>query len=137
MTTSKITPGSWSPPDCPNRNCIRHNDPGETWRHKRIGTFRRHSDQRRIQRFLCNACKRSFSTQTFSTTYWQKLPDIDSQLITKVAHRITPGSTHRDKRNNLWVINLLDLLIRHNNKNHTRETRAIERNRTHDLRLAY
>jgi hypothetical protein len=30
----------------------------------------------RIQRFTCCRCGRHFSTQTFSTTYWQKRPDL-------------------------------------------------------------
>jgi len=37
----------------------------------------------RIQRFRCLHCQRSFSSQTFSTTYWLKRPDILPQLFMK------------------------------------------------------
>ena len=46
-----------------------------------------------------------------------------------VDHRITPGSNHRDSRNSLWEVNLLDLLIRHCNANHKRETIAWSKRR--------
>ena len=44
-------------------------------------------------------------------------------------HRVTPGSNHRDSRNSLWEVNLLDLLIRHCNANHKRETIAWSKRR--------
>ena len=50
-------------------------------------------------------------------------------LTTKIDHRITPGSAHRDKNNSLWEVNLLDLLIRHSNANHRRETLAWSKRR--------
>ena len=46
-----------------------------------------------------------------------------------IDHRITPGSDHRDKNNALWEVNLLDLLIRHSNANHKRETIAWSKRR--------
>ncbi len=46
-----------------------------------------------------------------------------------IDHRITPGSDHRDKNNALWEVNLLDLLIRHSNANHRRETIAWSKRR--------
>lgn len=50
-------------------------------------------------------------------------------LTTRISHCITPGSAHRDSRNSLWVINLLDLLIRHSSANHKRETIAWSKRR--------
>jgi hypothetical protein len=50
-------------------------------------------------------------------------------MPTKIDHRITPGSAHRDKNNSLWEVNLLDLLIRHSNANHRRETIAWSKRR--------
>jgi len=44
------------------------------------------------------------------------------RLPTVIEHIITPGKQHRDKNNNLWEINLLDLIIRHTSANHKRET---------------
>jgi transposase-like protein len=83
MVTSKNTTKSWTPPFCPNPNCKHHNNSGEPWPYKKIGFYRRFTAPHRIQRFTCKTCKRSFSTQTFSTTYWQKIPDLDAQIIMK------------------------------------------------------
>jgi len=41
-----------------------------------------------------------------------------------VIHRVTSSRRHRDKRNSLWEVNLLDLLIRHSTGAHKRETIA-------------
>jgi hypothetical protein len=46
-----------------------------------------------------------------------------------IDHRVTPGSARRDKNNSLWEVNLLDLLIRHSNANHKRETIAWSKRR--------
>jgi len=83
MATSKNTSKSWAPPFCPNPNCEHHNNSGDPWPYKKIGYFRRLTAPHRIQRFTCKTCKRSFSTQTFCTTYWQKRPDLDAQIIMK------------------------------------------------------
>ena len=83
MATSKNTTKSFTPPFCPNPNCKHHNDSGEPWPYKKIGYYKRLTAPHRIQRFTCKTCKRSFSTQTFSTTYWQKIPDLDAQIIMK------------------------------------------------------
>ena len=50
-------------------------------------------------------------------------------LPTRIDHRVTPGKEHRDKNNSLWEVNLLDLLIRHGNANHRRETIAWSKRR--------
>ncbi|MDO9693409.1 MAG: hypothetical protein Q7W56_01615, partial [Candidatus Latescibacteria bacterium] len=71
------------PPHCPNPNCPYHRQLIAGWRVKRIGYFRRQLNPTRIQRFLCLHCRRSFSTQTFATSYWLKRPDILPQLLTK------------------------------------------------------
>ncbi len=51
------------------------------------------------------------------------------RLNISIDHRITPGKKHRDSRNSLWEVNLLDLLIRHCNANHKRETIAWSKRR--------
>ena len=61
------------PPHCPNPNCPYHRDPSN-WPFKRAGFYSRNSYPHTIQRFLCLHCRRSFSSQTFSTSYWLKLP---------------------------------------------------------------
>ena len=46
----------------------------------RKGFFRRKSDSRWIQRFLCRTCGKQFSRSTFSPRYYQKLRRINSPL---------------------------------------------------------
>jgi transposase-like protein len=72
------------PPFCPNPNCLYHRQLTTGWRCKKAGFFSRRLPPRRIQRFTCLHCRRSFSSQTFSTTYWQKRPEITPALFTKI-----------------------------------------------------
>ncbi len=46
-----------------------------------------------------------------------------------IEHHVTPGRQHRDKNNQLWEVNLLDLIIRHSSANHKRETIAWSKRR--------
>jgi len=71
----------WQPPHCPNPNCKHHYGLAVGWRYKRKGYFRRRVHPHRIQRFTCLDCGRNFSSQTFSTTYWQKRPDLDAKIF--------------------------------------------------------
>ena len=79
-------PGStgWVPPHCPNPNCTYFNTLVRDWPFKKKGFYSRSSRPQRIQRFTCLACKRHFSTQTFSTSYWQKRPELISRLVMMV-----------------------------------------------------
>ena len=86
----------FAPPHCPNSNCMHHNGLHERWRYKRIGSFRRQRAPYRIQRFLCLHCRRSFSTQTFETTYWLKRPDVLPQLLTKTTGCMANRQIARD-----------------------------------------
>jgi len=63
------------PPFCPNPSCIYHHTT-QGWRYRRAGSFHRKCVPRTIPRFQCSRCKRSFSSQTFSTTYWLKRPSL-------------------------------------------------------------
>lgn len=74
----------WVPPHCPNPNCTYFNTFSPGWPFKRKGFFSRRTSPNRIQRFTCLACKRHFSTQTFSTTYWQKRPELVTRLLMMV-----------------------------------------------------
>ena len=49
-------------------------------------------DGRRVQRFLCHECGRSFGQQTFSCTYYAKLP---RSCLIGVAAGLVAGSAHR------------------------------------------
>lgn len=74
----------WVPPHCPNRSCRYHNDlsGGQApWHYRRFGSYVRSSDRRRVQRFQCGTCGVTFSTQTFSTSYWQKRPELTLQVF--------------------------------------------------------
>ena len=62
-----------APPFCPNPDCDSHATPG-TWRFRKKGFYERKCTPRRIQRYVCSSCRRNFSSQTFSTTYWLKRP---------------------------------------------------------------
>jgi transposase-like protein len=79
-------PGSsgWVPPHCPNPNCTYFKALTPRWPFKRKGFFVRLRSPQRIQRFTCLACQRHFSTQTFSTSYWQKRPDLIAPIVMMV-----------------------------------------------------
>ena len=74
----------WVPPHCPNPNCQCFNALSDNWPYKRKGFYSRHASPHRIQRFTCLACGRHFSTQTFSTSYWQKRPELISRMVMMV-----------------------------------------------------
>jgi transposase-like protein len=78
-----MKPGSpgWAPPHCPNPNCRYFNVLSREWPYKKKGFYLRLARPDRIQRFTCLACKRHFSTQTFSTSYWQKRPELISRIL--------------------------------------------------------
>ena len=63
------------PPFCPNPSCDFHVDP-EGWRFKKAGFYHRLATPHRIQRYRCQHCGRSFSSQTFDPTYGLKRPDL-------------------------------------------------------------
>lgn len=87
---------AFAPPFCPNSNCLYHNPLTKGWAYKRCGWYRRQTRPYRIRRYTCRSCGRSFSTQTFSTTYWQKRPDIGPQLITKTTGCMSNRQIARD-----------------------------------------
>lgn len=64
------------PPHCPNPECPFFKKDNPLWRFVRNGSYRRAASPQRIQRFRCDTCRRRFSTQTFSATYWLRRPDL-------------------------------------------------------------
>ncbi len=56
-------------------------------------------------------------------------PPAMRDLPVEIEHRVTNSKQRRDKRNELWEVNLLDLLIRHCSSNHKRETIAWSKRR--------
>jgi transposase-like protein len=80
----------WQPPFCPNAACDSHAAPG-TWRFKKKGFYARERGPRLVQRYVCRTCRRNFSSQTFSTTYWLKHP----RLLAPLFHRLVGCSALR------------------------------------------
>lgn len=68
------------PPFCPNPSCRHHRDQAG-WRWRRDGTHSRKATPHEVRRFRCRNCGRSFSTQTFDTTYWLKRPELQQPLF--------------------------------------------------------
>jgi transposase-like protein len=95
MTTD--TPG-WQPPHCPNHNCQFHQHVSPAWRYKRKGFYARRCAPKRIQRFTCLHCGRNFSTQTVSTSYWLKRPDLMPRLFLQLVGSMCNRQVARAER---------------------------------------
>ena len=98
MHTSESTPQLWHPPHCPNPNCKFFNQNNHHWPLKKIGFYWCKAQPKRIQRYLCLHCRRSFSRQTFSTTYWQRLPMLDTRLFMRTTGCMANRQIARDLR---------------------------------------
>ena len=68
------------PKFCPWPKCRFHLS-AEGWTWVRFGSFTRGCEPRPIPRFRCGHCRRTFSSQTFSTTYYLKRPEIQLPLF--------------------------------------------------------
>ncbi len=66
---------SFRPPFCPNPTCVFHTN-STGWRFRKTGFYLRLAPPQRIQRYRCSRCRRSFSSQSFSTTYWLRRPEL-------------------------------------------------------------
>ena len=89
-------------------------------------------DPKAIEKDMRQLLEVSIGKQPYAVVFSDDHPAYKRSLktmATKIDHRITPGSDHRDKNNSLWEVNLLDLLIRHCNANHKRETIAWSKRR--------
>jgi transposase-like protein len=78
------------PPHCPRTDCRFHTS-ALGWHWVRHGWFSRQATPRRIPRFRCVHCGHTFSSQSFSTTYWLKRPDI----LVDIAERLLACSGYR------------------------------------------
>ncbi len=96
MSTYEQHSRDFLPPFCPNPNCPFHNGSNGDWHYKKTGFFWRQAKPRRIQRFTCLHCRRSFSSQTFNVTYWLRRPDILPQLLTKTVGCMANRQLARD-----------------------------------------
>ena len=80
MNTSSKRPRRWAPPHCPNPKCPFHHAP-DSWRFRRAGYYNRNTPPYHVQRFQCLHCRKSFSRQTFKTTYWMKRPELLPKIL--------------------------------------------------------
>ena len=78
------------PPHCPRTHCAYHHHIAG-WRWVRHGTYARQCAPRIIPRYRCCHCSATFSSQTFSTTYYLKRP----QLLEPLFHRVLACSAYR------------------------------------------
>lgn len=78
------------PPHCPRSDCDYHCS-RLGWRWVRYGSYVRQATPTSIPRFRCEHCRRTFSSQSFSTTYWLKRPD----LLESIAHGVLACSGYR------------------------------------------
>ena len=72
------------PPHCPNPICAFHCR-SSGWRYLKFGCYARlHCTPRLIQRYRCCHCRRTFSSQTFDTTYWLHKPALLPVIFQRV-----------------------------------------------------
>ena len=81
---------SFQPPFCPRRDCPEHRRTRPGFRY-RVHTTYPNARGRRIQRFLCLTCRKTFSQRAFSAFYYLKRPD----LLLPVAALLNAGAGHR------------------------------------------
>ncbi len=87
-------PELFRPPHCPWPECPAHHAEKDLYGWVRYGWYTRKAAPGRIRRFRCNTCEQTFSTQTFSTTYYLKRPE----LLVPVATRLNNSSGDRSIR---------------------------------------
>lgn len=78
------------PPFCPRAHCRFHLG-AVGWRWVRFGFYSRQCQPRIIPRFRCRHCRSTFSTQSFSTTYYLKRPELQIPCF----HRLIACSGYR------------------------------------------
>jgi len=80
----------FQPPFCPWQGCPEHPRSQPGYRFRRHGFFST-AQRRRIPRYRCCACGRTFSRQTFAVSYYRKRP----RLLRGVAAALVAGSALR------------------------------------------
>jgi transposase-like protein len=81
----------WTPPHCPNPKCDFHKPLSLEWRFRRCGFHHRLKPPYTVPRFQCRHCRRTFSSQSFDTTYWLKRPE----LLPKIFLATSNGMANR------------------------------------------
>jgi len=91
MSTYTPIPCPATPPFCPNPHCRFHHHQPDPWPVRKFGTYSRNRPPYTVQRYRCRHCRKTFSSQTFTTTYWLKRPN----LLPKVFNHTVAGSANR------------------------------------------
>jgi transposase-like protein len=81
---------AFRPPFCPWAACPEHARTGPGYRFRRHGSYAT-AVRSAVPRYRCQTCRRTFSRQTFSLTYYLKRP----ALLGSVAAQLVGGSAHR------------------------------------------
>lgn len=104
---------SFRPPFCPNRLCGYNRLPVAGFARRR-GSFLSGVTGRRVARFVCSSCRRSFSTSTFRYSYRQKKPRLDAPLVRLLCSGVSlRGSARLLGINHKTVHRKLHRLARH------------------------
>ncbi len=77
----------FEPPCCPTRGCPSASTKDFTFR--RRGFYRRKLDDRLVQRFVCHACKFTFSCQTFRLDYRLRKPALTREAFRAFVAKVT------------------------------------------------
>ena len=90
--TEETSASGFQPPHCPWPECSQHEqaDP-QRFGPDRAGFYTRRCDGKRIQRYRCRSCGRTFSQQSFACSYYLKRPE----LLVPIAAGLNAGSAHR------------------------------------------
>jgi len=91
MVIQPPSPCPTIPPHCPNPSCRFHHPQSDPWPFQKFGTYTRLKPPHSVQRFRCCACRRTFSSQTFSTSYWLKRPE----LLLDIHKHAVSGASNR------------------------------------------
>jgi len=70
----------FEPPRCPYESCFNHDDPAPDF-YEHHGSYKPLCRPRRVPRFRCKRCRRTFSRQTFRADYRDHKPHLNAPLV--------------------------------------------------------
>lgn len=88
IARTRPRPVALTPPRCPHTDCSGH-QPGDHFRYRKKGSYRRACDGRKVQRFLCLECRRTFSEQSFALSWRLKRPELTAPIFELIASKTT------------------------------------------------